>query len=115
MNMKQIVSGVILTKACSISPDKDSEESKTIHLRVKFDGVTLGDVFAKAVSGAVISWQNGPGRKKFDTWENGQSVEIEFKSPGKATVDPIDAIVAGAKAAGMSVEEYLRAEMAKRQ
>ena len=115
MDLKQIVNGVVLTKACSIKADKDSDESKQINARVKFDGVTLGDVFDKAVSGAIINWQNGPGRKKFDMWENGQTVDIEFKSPGRTTVDPMTAIIASAAAEGISVEEYIKRELAKRQ
>ena len=115
MDMNQIVKGVVLEKVCSIKPDKDSTESKQITLRVKFDGVMLSAVFAKAVSGAVIQWQNGPGRSKFDSWQNGQIVEIEFKAPAKQpTLPPEDAIVAKAKA--MTPEErkqYAKALKAK--
>ena len=114
MDMKQIVKGVVLTKACSIKADKDSTESKTIHLSVKFDGVVLQDVFDKAVSGAVIQWQNGPGRSKYDSWKNGQGVTIEFKSPARTTIDPEVAMIA--KLAEMSPEkqlEYLKSMMEK--
>ena len=85
INLSQIVSDVMLEKSCSIRPDKDTEESKTIKLRVKFDGVTLKDVFEKALSQTVISWQNTQGRKKFDLWNNNQVVEVSFKAPGAGT------------------------------
>ena len=95
MNMNEIISNVKLSKACSIKADKDSTESKQINLVVKFDGSALGAVFDKAVSGAVIAWQNGVGRKNFDTFKNGQSVEIQFNAPAsRAAIDPETAMVA---------------------
>ena len=50
-------------------------------------------MFQKAVAQTVIQWQNGPGRKKFDEWTNGQTVTIEFKSPGRTQVDPASSMV----------------------
>ena len=105
MDMKQIVKGVVLTKTCSIKPDKDSSDKKTINLKVKFDEVELGSVFAKALSGAVIQWQNGPGRSKFDPWVDKQTVEISFSAPGQVQVDPKAAIIAEATAAGIDVKD----------
>lgn len=114
-NLKDKVQGVTLVKACSIKPDGDSTESKTIQLEVKFDGVDLEDVFAKALSSTVITWQNGVGRKNFTTYKNNQVVKVDFKAPAsKPQVDPVTAMIQMAKAAGMSVEDYLKAELAKR-
>jgi len=99
MDMNQIVNGVVLNKACSIKAFKDSDTSKTINLRVKFDGISLSAVFAKAVSSAVIQWQNGPGRSKYDQWSDKQTVDISFKAPGAMpTIDPEVAIMNKAKA-----------------
>ena len=106
MNMNETITGITLTKACSIKPDKDSLESKTVKLRVKFDGITLHSVFDKAVAGAVIQWQNGPGRKNFDKWANGQVIEIQFSAPGRNTVDPETAMVA--KLQTMTPEEQVQ-------
>jgi len=115
MELTEVVENVTLTKVCSIKPDKDSDESKSITLNVKFDGVTLSDVFAKAVSSAVIQWQNGPGRKQFDSWEHNGKVDIDFKAPGKAPqVDPETAMVAKLK--GMTADEqkaYIENVLAK--
>ena len=105
MDMKQVVKGVVLSKACSIKAEKDSTESKVINLSIKFDGVDLQSVFDKAVASAVIQWQNGPGRSKFDQWKNHQTVEIEFKSPARTTVDPEQAMIA--KLASMTPEEQI--------
>jgi UDP-N-acetylmuramyl pentapeptide synthase len=114
MNLNDIVSDVIIEKACSIRADKDSNESKTVRLKVRFEGVPLAAVFEKAVSSAVISWQNGPGRRNFDALDNGQVIEIDFKAPGKVQVDPVTAVINAAKAVGMTIEEYLKTEIAKR-
>ena len=106
MDMNQIVNGVVLNKACSIKAFKDSDTSKQINLRVKFDDIALSAVFAKAVSSAVIQWQNGPGRSKYDQWGDKQTVDISFKAPGAMpTVDPEIAIMNKAKA--MSPEDKL--------
>lgn len=115
INMNEVVAGVTLTKVCSIKADKDSDVSKTINLRVKFDGATLKGVFDKALSGAVIAWQNGVGRKKFDEFKANQVVDITFVSPATTQIDPMESIIASAKAANMTVEEYVLAEMKRRQ
>jgi len=93
MNMNEIISGVTMTKACSIKADADSTESKLVNLKVAFDGVTLQSVFQKALAGAVIQWQNGVGRKKFDTFKSGQTVEIKFSAPASTTIDPEQAMI----------------------
>ena len=103
MNMNETIANVTLTKACSIKADKDSDEHKTINLRVKFDGATMQAVFDKALAGTVINWQNGPGRKNFDKWTNGQTVDIQFTSPAKTTIDPETAMVEKLKT--MTLEE----------
>lgn len=91
-NLNEKVTGVKLSKACSIKPDKDSTESKTITLEVRFDGVNLEDVFAKALSSTVIVWQNGVGRKSFDTLKNNQTVKVDFKAPAsKPQIDSAEA------------------------
>lgn len=113
--MTDVITNVTLSKACSIKADKDSTESKVINLRVKFDGSQLGDVFAKAVSGAVIAWQNGVGRKAYDTFKANQTVEIQFNAPAsRPTEDPMDAMIRMAKAENITVEEYVKREYAKR-
>jgi hypothetical protein len=116
MNMNEVIANVKLSKVCSIRADVDSTEKKNINLIVKFDGAILSSVFDKAVSGAVIAWQNGVGRKNFDTFKNNQTVEIQFVAPAsKAQVDPMEVIIASAKASGMTVEQYVMAELKKRQ
>ena len=95
MDLTTKVTNVVLTKACSIKADGDSKESKGINLRVDFSGVTLADVFAKALAGTVIQWQNGQGRKNYTKWTKNQTVAIEFKAPAIApTIDPETAMVA---------------------
>lgn len=107
IKMNEVISDVTLMKVCSIKPDKDSTESKNITLRVKFDGSTMQGVFDKAVSGAVIAWQNGVGRKGFDTFKNNQVVDIQFNAPASRTaIDPEQAMIA--KLQAMDHEEQMK-------
>ena len=103
INMNEVITGVTLTKVCSIRADEDSSEKKNITLRVKFDGATLKGVFDKALSSAVISWQNGVGRKAFDKFKSGQTVDIQFVAPASSAIDPESAMIA--KLSTMTAEE----------
>ena len=114
MNMNQSITGITLTKVCNIKPFKGATDSKQVTLAVKYDGLTIGDVFAKALRSDVISWQNGPGRKGYDTLVDKSTVNISAKAPGATTVDPETAMVA--KLMSMSAEEqvtYLKELAAK--
>ena len=82
------VSGITLSKICSVKADKDSITQKQINLEVSFDGVALRAIFAKAMGGTIITWQNGPGRSKFDSWKSGQTVKVAFSSPAKRVETP---------------------------
>ena len=117
INMMEVIANVTLTKVCSIKADKDSTEAKQINLKVKFDGATIQSVFDKAVAGAVIQWQNGVGRKQFDTFKNNQTVEIQFSAPASRTaIDPEQAMIA--KLQSMTAEErvtYIQSMMEKAQ
>jgi hypothetical protein len=105
--MNEVIANITLTKVCSIKPDKESDESKQITLKVKFDGAVLSSVFDKAVSGAIIQWQNGVGRKNFDTYKNGQVIEIQFIAPASRTaIDPETAMIA--KLQSMTPEEQVK-------
>jgi hypothetical protein len=95
LNMNEVIANITLSKVCSIKADKDSTESKQVTLKVKFDGATVQSVFDKALAGAVIAWQNGVGRKSYDTLKAGQVVEIQFTAPASRTaVDPETAMIA---------------------
>ena len=114
MNMNESITGITLTKVCNIKPFKGATESKQVTLAIKYDGLTIGDVFAKALRSDVISWQNGPGRKGYDDLIDKSTVNVNAKAPGAATVDPETAMVA--KLIAMTPEEqktYLQ-ELAKK-
>ena len=106
ISLNEKITGVKLIRRCSIKPDKDSNESKQVNLEVTFDGVELESVFQKALSATVIQWQNGPGRKQFDQWKNGQTVEVQFSAPGRVQIDPETAMVA--KLQTMTSEEQVK-------
>ena len=106
INMSELIANVTLTKVCSIKADKDSTEAKNINLKVKFDGATIQSVFDKAVAGAVIQWQNGVGRKQFDTFKNNQTIDIQFSAPASRTaIDPEQTMIA--KLQAMTAEEQI--------
>jgi hypothetical protein len=115
MNMTETITNITLSKACSIRADEDSTEKKIINLKVKFDGATLGGVFDKAMSGTVIAWQNGVGRKQFDTFKNGQTIEIQFSAPAaKAQIDPEAAMVMKLQSMNADEQKAYIAEMIKK-
>ena len=106
MNLNDTVKDVTLSKVCRLKADKDSTEIKQVTIKCSFDGVKLADVFNKALAGAVIQWQNGPGRKNFTSWKNNQEVEIKFKAPAaQPQIDPMTALLNEAKAKGIDVTD----------
>lgn len=103
MNMNEPIVNVTLTKVCNIKPFKDSTDTKQITLAVRYDGLTLNDVFTKALRSDVISWQNGPGRKGYNDLVNKSTVNVDAKAPGTSVIDPETAMVA--KLMSMSAED----------
>ena len=75
---------------CSFKADKDSDEStrKHVTLRMQFQGVNLRDIISAATSPKKITWQNGPGRGKFESWTNRQVVEMSFTAPATRIKTP---------------------------
>ena len=115
--MDQVLPTFHLYKTVSVKPDKDSSESKKVKLKVKYENVTPRDLATATLGqGFVVKWQNGRARKDFDNLVNNQEVEINFAKPATAPdEDPMDRIIREAKATGLSVEDYIKKEMAKRQ
>ena len=119
-NLNDIVEGIKYSEYRKVSPDTDSKKdgvSKTILLEIDYNGLLLVDLVKKAYKSDCVSWQNGSGgRKDFDKLVDKSTVKISAKSPGGAPqVDPMESIIASAKAAGMTVEKYVLAELSKRQ
>ena len=76
------ITGIFKTTT-KIKQDADSTESKHINLNVHMNNASLQDIMSKALRTTVISWANGPGRSKWNTWKHNGSVDIDFKAPGK--------------------------------
>ena len=104
MELNTIINNVSLTKVCNIKPFEKAEESKQITLNIKFDGVTLRDVLEKAITNTVIQWQN-TNRKNYESLVTNSTVNVSFKSPGRTTVDPKQALIAEARSKGIDVED----------
>lgn len=103
IDLNIVITGVKLSKVCSVRPDKDSLESKNITVECTFDGAPLRSVFDKALAQEVIRLQNTKLRKDFDKLVNNQVYKIQFAAPMKTTVDPEAAMIAMLQ--GMSVED----------
>jgi len=103
IDMSMVIEGVTLTKVCSVKPDGDSTEVKQVTVNMKYDGLTLRDVFTKALSSDIIKWQ-ASARKRFESVKSTENVTA--KSPGAAPqVDAKTAIVNEAKAAGIDTTD----------
>ena len=87
-DMDHTVNGVTFDIAASFKPYAESTETKQVTLRMLFTDIPLRDVFTKACSSARISWQNGPGRSKFDSWKDRQVVNVNFAAPGVKVKTP---------------------------
>lgn len=94
--------------ACSFRADADSTEKKNVTLRIHYQSVSLRDVIAKSVAPVRISWQNGPGRSKFNTWKDRSTIDVNFTSPAakiKTRDEQIDEYTAAFRRAGLSKEK----------
>lgn len=110
IDMSMVIEGVTLDEIRSISPDTDSKKQgikKNVHLYMKYDGLTLGDVFTKAFKSDCVSWQNGSGgRANFDNIENGQVIKVNAARPGgKVQVDAKTQMIMDAKADGIDTND----------
>ena len=95
MDLKQKLAGVIRVKANSVKPFAGAKESKTVNLSIDYSDCTVEDILEKAIRTDVISWQNGPGRKNYAQFQDGATVKISAKAPGRSPqVDPETAIKA---------------------
>ena len=109
-NMDHTVSGLTFDIDASFKPDADSTDKKQVTLRIHFNDVPLKDVLTKACSSTRISWQNGPGRSKFDTWKNRQVVNVDFTAPGvkvKTREEKIDELIQAFRQAGLPEDKAL--------
>lgn len=107
--------GVIRTVKQSLRPDKETDKSEAVevYLDIDFSNCSVNDVLAYAAADRKIAWASS-NRKKFDSLVPGSHVKVVASTPGRTAIDPMDAIVAAAKAAGMSVQDYMTQEMKRR-
>lgn len=103
IDMSMVIEGVTLTKVCSVKPDEDSSESKQVTVNMKYDGLTLRDVFTKALSSDVIKFQ-ASARKRFNTL--GKVENVTAKSPGSMPqIDAKTQMIMDAKADGIDTND----------
>ena len=118
MITRDMFDGVIetftLDKVCSFKPDKDSEESKTVTLRVKFEGATIRTLAQSCLGqGVVVKYQNGRARKDYDKIVDKSTIKIDWSRPATAPqLSWMEQAELEAKAAGMSVIDYINQKLA---
>ena len=97
---------MVLTKVFGIKPFKGSDESKqwTLELTIPA-GTTEKDLAQAVLSSEVIKVQNG-NRNNFDKYPEGHVFEKTFNKPG-IQVDPKQALIAQARAAGIDVTDKI--------
>jgi len=100
--------------AASVRPDEDAAKSsaKTVTLRFKLNAVPLADVIHSSLKDKRINWQVGA-RKKYSELKAKSIVMLDYTG-GKAPVDPMQYVIDQAAAAGITEEEWRKAELAKR-
>jgi len=98
---KTIVNNVIVSKWCKLSPDKDSDETKSFKIELSISGVTIEDMANGLLKNEVIRWQNAK-RSKYDKLVDKSTHKLTFKAP-IGQIDPETAMVEKLKA--MSPEE----------
>lgn len=96
MDLTKKIDKLTLTRRVGLSPEKGSKDSKTVTIRVKFDGSTIGDVFNSAMSAIAIKWQTRM-RKKYESVKSGAVYDIAFIGPrGRGdAVEEISDMLAG--------------------
>ena len=93
MTMEMINGSWII--AGSMKASGESTESKNFRLKVRFKDVSQEAVILKALEPVKIHWVNGQGRKNYETFEDNQLIEIDFKAPARAPqIDPKEAVAA---------------------
>lgn len=115
MDLNQKLAGVVWSIKASVRADEDvpKSESVSVILDIDYSECTVADVLAFASADRRIAWQ-ASARKAVGRLEDGQHVAVRAKSPGKKSVDTIADLMALAKVAGMTIQEYVLAEVAKR-
>jgi len=89
----QLDQDMVVSKWCSLSPDKDSSESKTFKVELLVPkGTTVNDLAQAVLSTTVIKFQNAR-RPKYDKLVDKSTHKVTFKRP-ITEVDPEDAMVA---------------------
>ena len=95
---------MIVSKRFSVSPDQDSDESKTCTLELTIPaGTSFRDLALGVLSPEVIKVQ-ATARKGYTKYPEGHVFKKTFARPG-IEIDPMVALIAEAKAQGIDVAD----------
>ena len=117
--MTQLAQELVVTKWCSISPDKDDDRSKRFKVELVIPkGTSITDLANSVLSTNVIKFQNSK-RPKWDTLVDGSTHRITYKRP-ISEIDPMTQLITDAKLSGIDPTDtdamtvYIMAQIAKR-
>ena len=100
----QLNQDLIVSKWFSLSPDKDSDESKSFKLELTIPkGTTTNDMALAILKGEVIRVQNAK-RNQYDKLVDKSTFKTTFKRP-VGEVDPVEAIRNEAIASGIDIND----------
>ena len=115
MDMNEIIKGVKLTKVFQVSPDEDSKKtgiSKQVTVEMSYEGLTIKDIFTKALSHDIIPLQ-AELRKSYSSLVDRSTIKRSAKSPGvPLQKDPMEALIEEANSRGIKIEELISEKIA---
>jgi len=102
--MTQLTQALVVSKWCSLSPDADSDESKSFKIELTIPvGTTMIDMAQAILKSDVIKWQNAK-RKTWTKLVDKSTHKLTFKRP-ISDIDPMTALLSEATAAGVDVTD----------
>lgn len=99
--------------ASSFKADAESTEQKVVTLRFVMKCVPLAAIVRSSLKDKRINWAVSA-RRHFDKIVDRSTIVVNYVGAG-AALDPVSQVVANAEALGISPDEYIRLETAKRQ
>jgi len=117
--MTQLAQQLVVTKYCTISPDKDDDRSKRFKVELVIPaGTSIMDLANSVLATNVIKFQNA-NRPKWDKLVDNSTHRITYKRP-ISEVDPMTQLINDAKLAGVNPTDqdamtvYIMEQIAKR-
>lgn len=79
-----LVSGTIETP-CHVSRNKN-DKGKDLTLRISLDHISVKEILDNAIPAIRVKWQNSVGRKNIELFNDGQTIDVNFRRPTEFTL-----------------------------